>query len=343
MARAVGRRAPTMTDVAKLAGVSQATVSLVINKVVGASIPEETRERIWQAVEKLAYRPNVAAQLLRTRRSGTIGFVSDAIASTPFAGKIIEGAQKSAWDKDKLLVVLNTGNDITMKKAAVDMLLDRQIEGIIYAAFYHQVVNPPPNLYQVPAVLLDCYCPDRSLPSVVPDEVRGGREATEILLNKGHRRIGFINIQPYLPAAHGRLEGYKQALEAHNLSFDPTLVRSSNSNADEGYTAALELMNLAERPTALFCGTDRVAMGAYDALKFLGLRIPEEVAVIGFDNQELIAAYLRPALSTMALPHYEMGQWAVEYLLQTAASEEPDQSNPPQHKIFCPYVPRHSL
>lgn len=342
MSREIERRAPTMTDVAKLAGVSQATVSLVINNVTTANIPEDTRERVWLAVRKLSYRPNVAAKLLRTNRSHTIGFVTDAVASTPYAGKIIDGAQNLAWANDKLLIVLNTGNDGAMKKAAIEMLLDRQVEGIIYASYYHQVINPPPNLYQVPAVLLDCYCPDRSLPSVVPDEVSGGREATEILIDKGHQRIGFINIQPHLPAAVGRLEGYKQALAVHGLPFDPTLVNNSNSNADEGYTCTKALMNVTQPPTAIFCGTDRVAMGAYDALKDLGLSVPKDVAIIGFDNQELIAAYLRPALSTMALPHYEMGQWAVQYLLESS-KQSPDQKSPPQHLVKCPFVPRQSI
>jgi LacI family transcriptional regulator len=336
-----GRRAPTMSDVAKLAGVSQPTVSLVINNVENANIPAATRERIWDAVKKLSYRPNAAAQQLRTRRSHTIGFITDKIASTPFAGKIIDGAQQQAWTNDKLLLVVNTGNNPKMKQAAIDLMLERQVEGVIFASYYHQVVNVPPNLYQLPTVLLDCYCPDRSLPSVVPDEVGGGRRATEILINKGHRRIGFINLQPNLAASIGRLEGYKQALAAANIEFDPVLVREGNSNADLGYECALQLMKLDERPTAIFCGTDRTAMGAYDALRTLNLRVPQDVAIIGFDNQELIAAYLRPPLSTLALPHYEMGQWAIQHLLELV--EKADEGSPIQHLIECPYIERASL
>jgi LacI family transcriptional regulator len=196
----------------------------------------------------------------------------------------------------------------------------------------------------VPLVLLDCYTKDRPLPSVVPDEVQGGRTATEVLLRKGHRRIGFINNVDPIPATFGRLEGYRQALESYHIPFDAGLVRSGKSHAETGYRCALELMQLEERPTALFCYSDNIAMGAYDALRTLGLSIPDDVAVIGFDNLKLISTQLHPSLSTMALPHYEMGQWAVRYLL-----EHSDQSGyaqdlkPIQERIACSFVQRSSI
>jgi LacI family transcriptional regulator len=177
---------------------------------------------------------------------------------------------------------------------------------------------------------------------VVPDEVQGGRTAAEVLLQKGHRRIGFINNVDPMPAQLGRLEGYKQALAAYDVPFDPRLVQyGTTTHTSGGYRCALELMQLEEPPTALFCFNDLTAMGAYDALRKLGLSIPEDVAVVGFDNLELIAAQLSPPLSTMELPHYQMGQWAVQYLLEHAENgtgHEP----PVQHKIACPFVPRSS-
>jgi LacI family transcriptional regulator len=192
----------------------------------------------------------------------------------------------------------------------------------------------------VPTVLLNCYSQDGSWTSVVPDEVSGGRTATEVLLRKGQRRVGLINLGPGISAAVGRLEGYKQALDAHGLAFDSSLLRYGDGTADGGYRCATELMRVPDPPRAIFCGNDPMAMGAYQALKERGIRIPEDVAVVGFDNQELIAAHLRPALSTVALPHYEMGWWAVGHLIEQA---EHGKATPTRHAIGCPYVERDSV
>lgn len=313
-------------------------MSFVLNDVNGG-IPEETKDRVRKAARELSYRPNATAKLLRTSRSHTIGFITDEIASTPFAGNIIKGAQDSAWSKDKILMIVNTGKNQKIMDSAIEMMLERQVEGIIYAAWSHQAVSPSAKLREVPAVLVDCYSTDRRWPSVVPDEVAGGRTATEALIDKGHQRIGFINLHLGLPATSGRLEGYKQALAEHGLDYEESLAPYSDGTANGGYRRALELVQISDPPTAIFCGTDRIAMGAYDALKESGLRIPEDIAVVGFDNQEIIASYLRPPLSTVALPHYEMGQWAASYLVDLI--EDPD-IEPAQHTIGCPYVERES-
>jgi len=333
--------ATRLADIAARSGVSIKTVTNVINGR-HARVGPETRARVLAAIEELHYRPNATAKGLRTNRSHSIGFVTDEVATTPYAGQIIQGAQDLAWSRQKILVVVNTGRDNDILEAAIEMMLARQVEGLIYAAMFHKRVQVPANMKEVPAVLLNCFCADRSLPSVVPDEITGGREATEALLRKGHRRIGFINSGRVVPAAVGRLEGYKQALAAYGVPFDPELVRPGNSNADSGYRHARNLMRLPQPPTALFCGTDRTAMGAYDALKELGLSIPGDVAVRGFDNQEMIAAYLRPALSTSTLPHYEMGRWAVEYVLRHQTHDGVTGEAPVQQLMHCPLVERDS-
>jgi LacI family transcriptional regulator len=337
------KRHTTMKEVADLAGVSQTTVSFVINRVPGPSISKETHDRVWDAVKQLGYRRNAAAKTLRTSRSHSIGFVTDVLASSPFAGEIIRGAQECAWADKQLLMIVNTGGDPALEEAAVEALLERRIEGITYASMSHHVVDPPRNLRDVPAVLLNCFCADRSLPSVTPDEVGGGVIATEALLRKGHRRIGFINLDPQRlrPPSQGRLQGYRQALATHGVAFDDALVRYGNANADDGYRYTLELLRLSDAPTALFCGTDRMAMGAYDAVRDLGLSIPQDVAIVGFDNQELISQYLRPALSTVALPFVEMGRWAARYL--TEQQYEAEDFLPVQHMIACSFVERASM
>jgi LacI family transcriptional regulator len=335
------KRAATMSDIARQAGVSRTTVSFVLNnRASSASIPLETQERVLQAAKELSYRPNLAAKGLRTNQTHTIGFIADEITTTPFAVNIIKGAQDAAWSHGKLLLIVNiSSSDASMQETAVEMMLERQVEGIIYAAMYHHEVALPANLYEGPAILLDCFSADRTLPSVVPDEVQGGRTATEALLKKGHRRIGFINDCNPIPAAVGRLEGYKQALQDYNISFDSQLVCFHGYEAGGGYQGAMELMGLPDPPTALFCFSDFIAMGVYDALRTLGISIPDQVAVVGFDNYELIAAQLTPPLSTMQLPHYEMGRWAIEYLLEQGGSS----LSPIQHTLACPYIERFSI
>jgi len=328
-----------LKDVADRVGVSIKTVSNVINGR-HERVSAATRAQVLAAIEQLGYRPHAAAQGLRTRQSHLIGFISDEVAFTPYAGGIIKGAHDRSQTDGNILVIVNTNGDPAAAEAAVETMLARRVEGIIYATMYHKAVHPPESIKEVPTVLLNCYCVDRSLPSVVPDEVTGGREATEALLRQGHRRIGLLNVGRFIPAAVGRLDGYKQALAAYDVPFDPSLVRAGNSMADSGYRDALELMHASTPPTALFCGTDRMAMGAYDALKELGAAIPGDVAVRGFDDQEVIAPYLRPALSTSALPHYEMGRWAVSYLLHHAEQSQGEQ--PIQHTMHCPLVERAS-
>ena len=337
------KKRPSMQDVATLAGVSRTTASFVINNVEDAGIPQDTRLRVWDAVKQLGYRPNAIAQGLRSAKTHTIGFISDEVATSPFAGEIIHGAQDRAWEDEKLLLLINTGGNRAMKHLAAETLLQRQVEGIIYATMYHREVHPPESMRQVPTVLLDCFVTDASLPSIVPDEVSGGSRATSLLLERGHRRIGFINDSNPVPASVGRLEGYKQALAAHNVLFDESLIIAGEGTARGGYDRAIQLMKLPDRPTALFCFNDRMAMGVYDALRNLGLSIPGDVAVVGFDNQEVIAANLYPALTTIELPHYQMGRWAVEELLRLLAQGEPGNETPVQYKIDCPLISRDSV
>jgi len=330
-----------MIDVARRAGVSQTTVSFVLNSDDTPNIPDETRQKVLDAVAELGYRPNVLAKSLRMKQSGIFGFVTDEIAITPHAGKIFEGAQDIAWENGKILILVNTKAKRDFENTAIDLLLGRQVEGVIYATMFHHPVSVPAPLREIPTVLLDCFVEDRQMPSVVPDEYKGGYTATKYLLDHDHRRIGFINNVDDIPATAGRLEGYKDALKSYDVPFESSLVYCDQSIQEGGYRGALELLRQPNRPTALFCFNDRMAMGAYDAIRKLSLQIPDDVAVIGFDNQELIAAHLYPSLTTMELPHYQMGSWAAQHLV--AMLSESEYSNPTQHKIECRLVERESV
>lgn len=339
MARPTSNRVVTIADVAARAGVSTATVSYVINDKPSKNLLPETRERVLAAARELGYRPSTAARSIRTQQTNLIGFITDEIATTPYAGAVIKGAQDVAREHDKLLLLISTDGDTATEHAAVETLLEHRVEGILFATMYHRPVVPPSGLRDTKAVLLDCFSTDRTFASVVPDEVDGGLRATQVLLNKGHRRIGFLNVSEDIPAASGRLAGYLQALQVAGLAFDPTLVRYGvGGRTLSAYAIALEWLQEPDRPTALFCFNDRMALGVYDAARQLGLSIPRDLALIGFDNQRDLADVLHPGLSSMTLPHYEMGTWAVRYLL----GETEDAGQPVQKLINCPFVERGS-
>lgn len=332
----------TIHEIARRAGVGVGTVSRVLND--SPNVSPATRDNVRKVMVELNYRPKTAAKTLRTRRSGTLAFITDEVASTPYAVDTIRGAQDAAWGRGMILLTVNTGNDEKLLEAAIESMLDRQVEGILFATWYHRLVALSSNIRRLPAVLIDCFVADHSLPSVVPDEEQGGYTAAELMLRQGHRRIGFINCDVDQPARLGRERGYCQALADWNVPFDPQLISYQIGMAEGGYKGAHALMGLAEPPTALFCFNDRTAMGAYDALRELSLRIPQDVAVVSYDNQEIIAAHLRPGLTTLQLPHYEMGAWAVNYLLQSE-QDLPDSAvnaPPPQVKLPCPLVLRES-
>lgn len=330
----------TMGDVAERAGVSRTAVSFVLNGRSDISLSAETRRRVLDAAAALGYRPNAGARALAARRSDWYGIVTE-IVTAPFAVDIIKGAQDQAWSEGKMLLISSTESEGENEAATVEMLLEQRVEGILYAATWHRAVHVPKALHEVPTVLVNCFDADGVLPSIVPDEVGGGYEATRYLVDAGHRRIALINLDPETPAAVGREVGYRRALAEARVEFDPALVASGHATAHGGYDAAVRLLDTAgEPPTALFCANDRMAMGAYDAIKERGLRIPDDVSVVGFDNQELIAAYLRPALTTVALPFQEMGARGVAMLAALTAGQP---TGTQQVTIGCPLLERSSV
>ena len=326
----------TMRDIAKEAAVSVATVSHVVNNKKGARIGEETRQRVHEAIDHLGYRTNALAKTLSVGSSRFIGLVADAIATTPFAGQIIHGAQDEAWKHGYVLLVANTEGNQAAENDAIAMMLEHQVKGILYSTWYHREIDVPESLHQTDTVLVDCFSTGSGLPAVVPNEEQGGKTATEELIAAGHQRITFINTTTPSPALTGRLAGYRSALEAAEIDFDESLVIPAVPEQEGGYEATAAI--IASGATAVFCHNDRVAMGLYDGLREQGLDVPKDMAVVGFDNQEVIAAHLRPPLSTVALPHYELGAAGIRVLLGL----EPEQDDE-MYLIECPAIRRQSV
>ncbi|WP_432075393.1 LacI family DNA-binding transcriptional regulator [Streptomyces wuyuanensis] len=338
-------------DVAEAAGVSATTVSHILNRVEGKRISPETRQRVLQTAEELGYAPNGLARGLRLQRSQTIGFVSDEIATTPHAGRMILGAQEAAAAEGLVLLLVNTSGDAELERTSIEMLLQRQVDGVVYAAMYHRVAELPDSLRSTPTVLLDARSNDPAVPFVVPDEVQGGYAAVRELTDHGHRRIGVTVQTVELPARQGRLEGYRKALAEVGVAYDPSLVAAETAvpfntvggDVDAGYRAARRLLTAEQRPTALFCFNDRMAAGAYRAAAELGLSVPGDLSVIGFDNQELVCESVHPQLSTVQLPHYEMGARAVARLLSLTKTPGRPSGPDTQELLPCPLVARASV
>jgi LacI family transcriptional regulator len=328
-----------MTDVAMAAGVSQTTVSLVLNDAYGARLSEGTRKRVLGAATQLGYRLVKRGPSPAPTGAAAIGFVVNEISTDPWCAIAMDGAREKAWEHGLTISAAVTRGDAEMEQAVLTQMAAQPLLGLIYGTIHTRQVVPPPALHGLPCVLLNCYAPDRSLPSVVPGEVAGGQAATHRLIRAGHRRIGFINGEPGLDACRDRLKGYRHALATADLPFDPDLVRPGNWEPSAGYQQTHALIKLPDPPSAIFCANDMMALGCYEALRELGLRIPRDIAVIGYDDRE-IAQFMHPPLTTLLLPHFEMGAQAAEYIIDHALRQP---QRPPQLKVECPLVERLSV
>ena len=286
----------------------------MLNETAGQTISDETRQRVLHAVAELDYRPNRTAQGLRRGRSATIGFVSHDVDFGEFAASAIKGAHEACIRHGNLLLLVNTGGSNRQAAQMVTDLLDRQADALIFAAVGTRSVTLPEAARRVPTILLNCFAPDSRVPAILPDEVRGGREATQALLDLGHRDIAYLTGTPSQWATKARLRGFREALRGAGLDPREHTVLPGNYHADSGHDLVRTLLRRGQRPTAIMCGNDRMAVGALLSLLEAGIRVPEDMSVMGYDDQFQLAAEIRPALSTVRLPYDAMGRLAAEQL-----------------------------
>ena len=324
-----------MSDVSRAAGVSQTTVSLVLSGH-DAKISAATRERVMTAVEELGYRPNRTAQGLRLGQTSTIGFLTDEIAVQPFSGPMIAGIHDLAWERRSLLLMVNTTRNPSRLRAAVEDLLDRQVDTLLFAAMGTRRISFPDVGRRVPTLLVNAFTADGRLSAILPDELGGGRAAVAHVLSQGHERIAFISGREGAWATRMRLRGFREGLESAGLDPDKRPVYVGNYRIDSGYELTLRAMQAKRPPTALLLGNDQMAVGAYLALARMGIKIPEEVSVVGYDD-EPIAADLSPGLTTVRIPFYEMGRIAAQHTLAGTIG-----ALPPVTYVPCGIVERSS-
>lgn len=328
---------PTMSEVAEACGVSQATVSLVLNNAPGTRISSTTREAVLRKAAELGYR---VPRRVADRRPVIAMLINDVTCSPHVAG-LIEGVSDAANEAGFMVSVLPTSGDDEVERSALGLMRALPVAGVIYARLITQEVVVPPQLAEWPCVLLNCYVERDLLPSVVPGDQAAGLTAVLSLLDAGHRRVAFIGGEDSIEASRERLKGYRRALATRDVAYDPSLVVKEGWTIAGGYKAMRKLMALPDPPTAVFCFCDRTAVGVYNAALEAGLVIGRDLSVIGFDNEAFTADML-PPLTTMELPHTDMARHAVEELA-TIINHDKTPLRPARLKFDCPMILRHSV
>jgi len=309
-----------MHDVGRMAGVSQSTVSLVVNN--SPSVAFETRDRVNQAIQTLGFRANRSAQNLRGSPSRTIGFVTNQMATTPFAGQTILGAQQAAWKQGYVLLVVDVGFSAELTDSAVDILIDQDVSGFIYASMTPTKVYIPAAIGGVPSVIVNSDPAGlERFRKVEAGNFDGGVLAARTLLGAGHRRILYLAGEDFNLVTIDRERGFRTVLSSLPEGSVDFQVSYGLWEISSGYSRTRALAEAGNWwPTAIFAANDRVAVGVIQALAEMGRAVPDDISVLGYDDQPALAKEVRPALTTISLPHFEMGQLAVELLLEQIVS-----------------------
>ena len=304
-----------LSDVAAEAGVSTTTASYILNGRAGEMrISAGTVTKVQAAAVDLGYRPNRSARSLRTRRTATVGLISDQIAGEQYGSSMLTGASLAARELDHLVVIGESGGDPELERLLIEEMLEREVDGVVYATRTARTIRLPHGLRGVHAVLLNCEAPDERLASVVPDDERGGRAAAAVLLDAGVDDVVVVGKDPTPEATAGprRMAGIRAELADRGVTVAGVV--PCDWSVPEGFAATQRWLGGGGRAAGLICMNDRLAMGAYQALAEAGLRVPHDVSVVSFDGSSL-ADWLRPAVTTVELPFPDLGALAVRRLL----------------------------
>lgn len=302
----------TMKDVAALAGVSVATVSRVINQ--SNYVSSDLVERVLDAIATLNYHPEHHA--LRRERTQTIGVLVPHL-NQPFFSALAFAIEKTLFEQEHHTFICSSEGKPEKEAAYIEMFIRRRLDGVILVPGQHSVESIQKlQSHRVPVVLVDRDVPRLRVNRVLSDNLQGGYDGMNHLLALGHRRIGIIGAPADNEATSARMIGIKKALADISLMPDPNLIIIKDRYAfQQGYTGAKELLDMPNHPTAIFALTDVIAIGVMHAAAEIGLRLPENLSIVGFDNISL-AAYSIPELTTVAQPIYEMGRAAAGILLR---------------------------
>lgn len=308
-----------ISDVAAKAGVSPATVSRVLNGTVNVNV--QTKEKVLQAIEELGYHPNAAAKNLRSQRSSTIGVIVPDI-NTSYYAQIIKGIENMAYARKYKVIICDSENSREKEQEYLTLLTDRTVDGIILntpMSSDQEIIQFADKGYHIAVVGRNVQ--HDAIPCIFTDNVRLSRDVINHLVDMGHRDIVFISGYADAVDSYERLEGYLKALRERQLPFRPELVENGNFNEQGGYEAMKRLLSKGVTFTAVYAANDEMALGVYNACREQGLRIPQDMAVVGVDNNR-VSRYLTPTLSTVEQPKYTMGALLVEKLIDQLNQNE---------------------
>lgn len=309
----------SIKDVARVAGVSHSTVSRALAD--SPLVRRETKERIKQVAREMGYTPNAAARSLVTRRSRTLGVVVTTIAD-PFVSEVVRGIEQVALDAGYGLFLCQSSSEVEREIASVRSLQEKRVDAIIVSASrVGDLYLPLLEEIRVPIVLVNNEQDSQAVHFVASDDVSGGRLAVEYLLSLGHRRIGYIAGPRTSRSSESRLKGYREALINAGISPDPRWVGQSDGRLDGGGPALRSLLSACPEISAVFCYNDATAIGALRFARESGLRVPEDLSIVGYDDIAF-AAYTEPPLTTVAQHKYEMGQAVAKMALELIAGHE---------------------
>jgi LacI family transcriptional regulator len=303
----------TLKDVARRSGVSAMTVSRVING--GDRVSPQTRQRVEQAIAELGYVPSRVARGLIRQKTHTLALIVPDVAN-PFFTLIVRGAEDVARRADYRMILCDTRADLTIERDVIEEMIAHRVEGIAIAPVSDRSRSHLRRLkkYGVPFVLIDRTVPGLDCDVVVGDSAGGARRLLEHLIGLGHRRIGMIVESDEVSTARDRREGYEHALRAAGLPVDPTLVIRATVDPRGGFEGMRRLLELEEPPTAVFTVNNLVALGAIEAVRAHGLEVPDDIALVCFDDIEY-ASRLYPFLTVMAQPAETIGALGTQLLL----------------------------
>ncbi|MCI1225284.1 LacI family DNA-binding transcriptional regulator [Bifidobacterium sp.] len=310
----------TMKEIARRTGVSISTVSLVLNDRDAGRVKPKTAVHVRRIAKELGYQPNPLARSLRTSKTRILGFISEEIATTPYAGGMILGAQDAASRLGYVMLTVNT-EGIASADDEIAALRRYGVDGFVYAKMFNCLTSVPSSLTSLPFVLADAQDEEHRSPSITPDEIQIGYDATRRLITAGCSRIAYIGSLDPMLAQGQRLVGHLQALKDAGLDLGPGM--QINVSGNEAALAAIDRLIESEHPDGFFCFNDARAMQLYLCAARHGLHIGEDISVVGVDNHRVFAETLSPRLTSVELPHYEMGFWAVSKLVSLIERQNP--------------------
>lgn len=302
-----------MRDVAERAGLSVSTVSHVINNT--RAVSDDSRQRVRSAMEDLGYKPNALARSLRRRKTNTLGMIVPDSAN-PFFAEVARAIEDASFAHNYSVILCNSEGNLEKQEAYTNVLIENRVAGILFVAagISTELVN---DLEQrrVPLVVVDREVPGVEVDTVMTNHGQGGCLATQHLIDLGHRRIACIAGNSEVSPSAERVTGYRRSLEDNSLAYDKCLVVKGDFQYESGYEATTQLLALEDPPSAIFACNDLMAVGCISAARQLGLRVPDELSVVGFDDVRL-ASFTNPTLTTIAQPIAEIGALATKMLLE---------------------------